>query len=69
MLVFKSNIHRKMLTKMNEGPIGGHYGFRTIMNKLLTIGYWWLSMQKEIVKLCQNYEIYVPRTWGFLNST
>lgn len=54
-----------MLTKMNEGPIGGHYGFHLIMNKLLIIGYWWLNMQENIVKLCQNCEIYVPRIWAF----
>jgi hypothetical protein len=54
-----------MLTKMNEGPIGGHYGFHLIMNKLLIIGYWWLNMQEKIVKLCQNCEIYVPRIWAF----
>jgi len=37
-----------VLTKLHERPIGRHYGISTTIKKILTMGYWWLTIQRDV---------------------
>jgi hypothetical protein len=45
------------LEDFHEGPIGGHFGIKTNAKIMLYLGYWWPTMHKDVVELCQNYDI------------
>jgi hypothetical protein len=46
----------KELEEFHEGLAGGHFGMNTTTRKILSLGYWWPTMHKD-VELCQNYDI------------
>jgi len=48
----------KVLEEFHERPIGGYYGSNTIVKKIMSIGYWWLTIHKYTTNLCQKCDIY-----------
>jgi hypothetical protein len=44
----------RLLEDFHERPFGGHFGMNTIVIKILALGYWWPTMHKYVVELCQN---------------
>jgi hypothetical protein len=47
----------KILEDFHEGPTSGHFGMNTIIRKILSSHYWWPTMHKDAIKLCQNCDI------------
>jgi hypothetical protein len=47
----------KILEDFHEGPISGHFGMNIIVIQVLFSSYWWPTMHKDAVELCQNYDI------------
>lgn len=45
---------QRILINLQEKHVGGHYGANTIVKNLLAMGYWWPTMQKKIVEMCQT---------------
>ncbi len=41
----------------HERLVGGHFGININVRKVLSLGYWWPTMHKD-VELCENYDIY-----------
>ncbi len=41
-----------------EGPVGGQYGNNTTMRKIMSTGYWWPTIHKDVTDLCQKCDIY-----------
>jgi hypothetical protein len=46
------------LEEFHEGLARGHYGSNIIVKKFMSIGYWWPTIHKDIVDLCQRCDIY-----------
>jgi hypothetical protein len=47
----------KILEDFYEGPASGHFNMNTTIVKVLSSSYWWPTMHKDVVELCQNYDI------------
>jgi hypothetical protein len=47
----------KILEDFHEGLVGRHFGMNNIVRKVLSSDYWWPTMHKYIVELCQNCDI------------
>jgi hypothetical protein len=45
------------LENFHEGLVGGHFGININVRKVLSSSYWWPTMHKDVVELCQNYDI------------
>jgi hypothetical protein len=45
------------LKDFHERLVGGHFGININVRKVLSLGYWWPTMHKDVVELCQNYDI------------
>ncbi len=41
----------------HERLASGHFGINTIVKKKLSSSYWWPTMHKDVIELCQNYDI------------
>ena len=55
-----------ILRDVHEGACGNHSGARSLVHKIVHIGYYWLSMQadaKSYVKVCDKWQCYnnIPR--------
>jgi hypothetical protein len=46
-----------ILEDFYEGLVGGHFSMNNTSRKILSSSYWWLTMHKDVVELCQNYDI------------
>ncbi len=42
----------KVLVELHEGPTKGHSNIDTTIKKILTLGYWWLTLNKYVVEMC-----------------
>jgi hypothetical protein len=42
----------KVHVELHEGPAKGHSNIDTTIKKILTLGYWWLTLNKYVVKMC-----------------
>ena len=52
-----------LLEELHEGIFGSHTGGRSLSQKAITQGYWWLNMQKEAqeyVKKCDQCQRFAP---------
>ncbi len=38
----------------HDGPAGEHYSINTTIKNIFTIGYWWLTIQQDVVELCME---------------
>jgi hypothetical protein len=47
----------KELEGFHERLVGGHFGMNTTIRKILSSRYWWPVNHKDVVELCQNYDI------------
>ncbi len=45
------------MEEFHDGLVGGHYGKNTTMKKMMSIGYWWPIIHKDVVDLCQRCDI------------
>lgn len=53
-----------MLTKLHDGPVGGHFVRETMSHKILHVGYYWLSLFKDAYaysRKCKVYQIAARR--------
>jgi hypothetical protein len=48
----------KILEESHEGLAGGHYGSNMIVKKIMSTSYWWLTIHKNVIALCQRCDIY-----------
>jgi hypothetical protein len=46
------------LQEFHEGLAKGHYGSNTTLKTFMSIGYWWPTIHKDVVDLCQRCDIY-----------
>jgi hypothetical protein len=42
----------KVLAELHEGLAKGHFSINTTIKKILTLGYWWLTLNKDVIKMC-----------------
>lgn len=47
----------KILANFHEGPTRGHFYINIIVRKVLTFGYWWPTLNKYVVDMCQTCDI------------
>jgi hypothetical protein len=47
----------KILEDFHEESASRHFGTNTIVIKVLSLGYWWPTMDKDAIELCQNCDI------------
>ncbi len=40
--------------ELHEGFIEGHFGTNTTIKKILNLGYWWPTLNKDVAKMCQT---------------
>ena len=48
-----------VMREVHEGVCGNHSGSRSLVHKLIRMGYYWPTMQKDAisyVKVCDNYQ-------------
>jgi len=48
------------LQEFHDGPTGGHFGGDTTMQKIIHVGYYWPTMFKTVMSMCEN-ENYVKQ--------
>ncbi len=48
----------KLLEEFHEELVGSHYGNNTIVKKIMLTSYWWPTIHKNDVDLCQRCDIY-----------
>jgi hypothetical protein len=41
-----------ILTELHDGLVGGHYGINTTIKKILIVGYYWPTIQRDVAELC-----------------
>ncbi len=57
----------KILTNFHEGLARRHFNINIIFKKILASGYWWPTLNKNVVEICQTYEIcqqLTPMWWS-----
>ncbi len=47
----------KVLEEFHEELARGHYCNNTTLKKIMSIGYWWPTIHKDVVDLCQRCDI------------
>jgi hypothetical protein len=47
----------KVLADFHEGPTKRHSNINTIVRKVLTSNYWWPTLNKDVVDMCQTCDI------------
>ncbi len=47
----------KVSTDFHERPVGKHFGINIIVRKVLASGYWWPTLNKDVVEMCQTCDI------------
>ena len=63
-----------LLEELHEGTYESHTGGKSLSHGALTQGYWWLSMQKEVLEYvkkcdqCQKFAPNIHQPGGVLNS-
>jgi hypothetical protein len=50
--MFISKEASRILEDFREGSDGGHFGMNINVRKVLSLGYWWPTMHKDVVELC-----------------
>jgi hypothetical protein len=48
----------KVLVELHEGPVKGHSSINTTIKKILTLCYWWLTLNKDVVEMSWTCDIY-----------
>lgn len=46
-----------VLEEYHERLVEGHFGYNTTMKKIMSIGYWWPTIHKDVVELCYKCDI------------
>ncbi|KAJ0753086.1 putative nucleotidyltransferase, Ribonuclease H [Helianthus annuus] len=52
-----------LIKEVNEGICGAHYGPRSVVSKLMNLGYFWPTMHRdttEQLKKCEAFQIHAP---------
>jgi hypothetical protein len=63
LLCVHPDIMQDLLYEIHEGICGSHTGGRSLAHRILTQGYWWSYMQKDVVmyvKKCDNCQRFSP---------
>jgi len=47
----------KVFAEQHEGLVGRHLGTNTTIKKILNSSYWWPTLNKDVAKMCQTYDI------------
>ena len=62
-----------LLEEMHEGICGSHTGGRSLAHRVITQGYWWPNIQREVLEYvkkcdqCQRYSPNIHKPGGILN--
>jgi hypothetical protein len=46
-----------IVIELHDGQAGGHYGISTTVKNIFTVGYQWLTIQRDVAELCQFCDI------------
>ena len=46
-----------ILTEAHTGIAGGHYSGKPTLKKILTIGLWWPTLQKDVKEFCRSRDV------------
>jgi hypothetical protein len=45
-----------ILQELHSGVGGGHFSSNTMVRKILDVGYWWPTMNRNVHEFCPTYD-------------
>ncbi|GJW12698.1 reverse transcriptase domain-containing protein [Tanacetum coccineum] len=54
---------KNIIQEVHQGSCGMHAGLRSVVSKIIRLGYYWASMHKDakgLIQICKTYQIHYP---------